>query len=419
MSERESALAAGRDEKEELNARASDLRVQLTALDGDLRTLGARLEKTRDSVRMLGEAIEDRRALATRLAAEEQETAQSLQERGAEWERMREALGKAEQELARLQEERKQLLDGLAENREAAAANRAEMEALQNRSHRLELRMTQIESEISFCERTLAEEYRISLEEAEQRAQPVESRTAAQQRVKELQAGIEALGEVNVGSIEEYERVKERLEFLGGQRADLEAAREDLQQAIKEIDGEATTRFLAAFDQVQREFQGFFVRLFGGGRAELSLTDTENVLECGVDVTVTVPGKKTRDLLQLSGGERALTAAAILFALLKVKPSPFVILDEVDAPLDDSNIGRYANLLREFAQQSQFIVITHNKGTMEAADVLYGVTMQEPGSSKLIGMRLRDPEPRQVEAAPAPRAEASEAPPEERAEEAA
>ncbi len=402
MAECESALAAGRDEKEELNERASELRVQVTALDGDLRALAARLEKVRDSAQMLGEAIADRRSLAERLALEEQEAIQNYQERTAEWERLREALQKAEQELARCQNERKELLDGLAQNREAAAGNRAEIEGLQNRAHRLELRLTQIESEIAFCERTLAEEYRISLEEAEQRAQPIDSRTATQQRVKELQKGIEALGDVNVGSIEEYERVKQRLEFLGGQRADLEAAREDLQQAIKEIDGEATSRFLVAFDLIQREFQGFFIRLFGGGRAELALTDKDNVLECGIDVTVTVPGKKTRDLLQLSGGERALTAAAILFALLKVKPSPFVILDEVDAPLDDSNIGRYANLLREFARQSQFIVITHNKGTMESADVLYGVTMEEPGSSKLIGMRLRDPGERQQEIVPAP-----------------
>ena len=125
-------------------------------------------------------------------------------------------------------------------------------------------------------------------------------------------------------------------------------------------------------------------------QGKLVLTDLENVLESGVDVTVTVPGKKTRDLLQLSGGERALTASAILFAMLKVKPSPFVILDEVDAPLDDSNIGRYGELLREFAQQSQFIIITHNKGTMEAADTLYGVTIEEPGVSRLLGVRLRD-----------------------------
>jgi chromosome segregation protein len=284
------------------------------------------------------------------------------------------------------------LLDGIAENRESAAGVRGEIEAFQNQMHRLEVRLTQIESEVGFCERTLAEEYRISLEEAEQKAGPIDSRTAAQKRVKELQGEIGALGEVNVGSIEEYERVKQRLEFLGEQRADLEAAREDLQQAIAEIDREATARFLASFEDIQREFQTFFVRLFNGGEAELRLTDESNVLECGIDVTVTVPGKKTRDLLQLSGGERALTATAILFSLLKVKPSPFVILDEVDAPLDDSNVNRYGDLLREFARQSQFIMITHNKGTMEAADVLYGVTMEEAGASKLIGMRLRDPD---------------------------
>jgi len=391
MAETESTLAAGRDEREELNATAAGLRMELTSVEGDRRALEARTEKVKQSLRMLESAIEEKRSLGMRLATNEREAVRISEEREAEWERLREAHEKAAAELARCQEERRALLDAIAENREAAAENRAQVETLQNRRHRLELRLTQIESEIAFCERTLAEEYRISIEEAERRAEPIDSRTAAQQGVKQLQAEVEALGDVNVGSIEEYERVRQRLEFLGGQRADLEAAREDLQQAIVEIDGEATGRFLAAFEMIQKEFQEFFVRLFGGGRGELSLTDGENVLECGIDVTVTVPGKKTRDLLQLSGGERALTAAAILFALLKVKPSPFVILDEVDAPLDDSNIGRYSALLREFARQSQFIVITHNKGTMEAADVLYGVTMEEAGTSKLIGMRLRDP----------------------------
>lgn len=391
MSHTESELAESREAREELTSTTAELRVRLTAAEGESRTLEARVGTIRQSLRLFDAATGEKRSLLERLAAAEQEAVSSLGERAAECERLHAAHQQADQELARCQEERKRLLDGLGANREAAATNRAEAEALQNRRHRLEIRLTQMESEVAFCERTIADEYRISLEEAEQRCQPIESRTAAQQRVKELQAAVEALGDVNVGSIEEYERVRERLEFLGGQRADLEAAREDLQQAIVEIDREATGRFLAAFDRIQRCFQEFFVRLFGGGRAELSLTDGGNVLECGIDVTVTVPGKKTRDLLQLSGGERALTAAAVLFALLKVKPSPFVILDEVDAPLDDSNIGRYSNLLREFARQSQFVVITHNKGTMEGADVLYGVTMEEAGASKIIGMRLREP----------------------------
>ncbi len=390
MAEAESALAAGRDAREELTATTSEMRVQLTEVEGDLRALEARVEKVRQSLRMLGAGIADKSSLRERAEAVQRDAEQGLGELGGECERLREAHRRAEEELVRSQEERSQRLESLATNREAAAETRAEIEAAQNRRHRLELRVTQLKSEIGFCERTLAEEYRITLEEAEQKAGPIESRTAAQQRVKELQAGVEGLGEVNLGSIEEYERVKQRLEFLSGQRADLDGAREDLQQAITEIDKEATARFLAGFERVRKELQRFFVRLFGGGSAELTLTDRENVLECGIDVTVTVPGKKTRDLLQLSGGERALTAAAILFSLLKVKPSPFVILDEVDAPLDDSNIGRYCDVLREFARESQFIVITHNKGTMEAADVLYGVTIEEAGVSTLIGMRLRD-----------------------------
>jgi chromosome segregation protein len=394
MAEVESALSDGRDAREELSRTTSEMRVKLTEVEGDLRALEARLEKVSQSLRVLDGAMADKRSLMDRLAASQHEAEASLGGMNEECERLWDAQRKAEEELARTQEQRRELLESLGTNREGAAETRAEIEALQNREHRLELRLTQIESEIGFCERTLAEEYRISIEEAERKAGPIESRTAAQQRVKELQVAVEALGEVNVGSIEEYERVKQRLEFLGGQRADLEGAREDIQQAIVEIDREATSRFLAGFEQVKKEFERFFIRLFGGGSAELTLTDKENVLECGIDVTVTVPGKKTRDLLQLSGGERALTAAAILFALLKVKPSPFVILDEVDAPLDDSNIGRYCDVLREFAQQSQFIVITHNKGTMEAADVLYGVTLEEAGVSKLIGMRLRDEQER-------------------------
>ena len=390
MAEAESALAAGRDAREDLTTTTSEMRVRLTEVEGDLRALEARVEKVRQSLQMLEAGIADKSSLRERAEAAQGDAEQSLGELGGECERLREAHRRAEEELVRSQEERSQRLESLATNREAAAETRAEIEAAQNRRHRLELRVTQLKSEIGFCERTLAEEYRITLEEAEQKAGPIESRTAAQQRVKELQAGVEGLGEVNLGSIEEYERVKQRLEFLSGQRADLDGAREDLQQAITEIDKEATARFLAGFERIQNELQRFFVRLFGGGSAELTLTDRENVLECGIDVTVTVPGKKTRDLLQLSGGERALTAAAILFSLLKVKPSPFVILDEVDAPLDDSNIGRYCDVLREFARESQFIVITHNKGTMEAADVLYGVTIEEAGVSTLIGMRLRD-----------------------------
>jgi len=398
MADSETAVRTGRDAREELTQATSDLRVSLTAVEGDLRALDARLEKVKEARHLLTSGLADKRALLDRLAASLQQTEGSLADVQADCERLRQHHGQAEEDLASNQSERQQVLERISANLEAAARNREESEAMQQRLHRSQLRTTQLDSEIGFLERTLLDEYRLTLDQAEQAAGPIESRAAAKEQVAQLQAQIDALGEVNLGAVEEYERVKERVEFLQTQRADLEAAREDLQQAIIRIDEEATGRFLAAFEALQREFRIFFVRLFGGGHADLTLTSGDNVLESGVDVTVTAPGKKTRDLLQLSGGERALTATAILFALLKVKPSPFVILDEVDAPLDDSNVGRYCEVLREFAQQSQFIVITHNKGTMEATDVLYGVTMQEPGVSSLIGIRLRDAD----EATPAP-----------------
>jgi chromosome segregation protein len=390
MAEIEAALREGQETREKLSDVMGELRVQVTAAEGELRALGERTAKSRQSLEALETSVADKRALREQLEESRQQTEQSLEAVRTEGQRLREQHAQAEQEAEKSRAQRQQLLDLLAANREADGQLREELERAQERLHRSQLRTTQLDSELSFTERTLADEYRISLEEAEQRAQPIESRTAAKEQVKTRQAQIDALGEVNLGAVEEYERVTERLEFLGTQRGDLEKAREDVEQTILQIDREATSRFLSAFDQLNEEFQRFFVRLFNGGHAELVLTDAENVLESGVDVSVTVPGKKTRDLLQLSGGERALTASAILFAMLKVKPSPFVILDEVDAPLDDSNVGRYSEVLEEFAQESQFVIITHNKGTMEVADTLYGVTMAEAGVSRLLGVRLRD-----------------------------
>jgi len=388
--ESEQALRAGREAREKLGERATERRVTLTALEGDLRAVAARIEKIRDHQHAVAASITAKESLIARLQEARGETQSALERTQGECQRLREHHRRAEEELTRVREHRQALLDQLAANREAEAKLREEIESAQARLHRSQLRTTQLDSEIGFTERTLMEEYRISLEEAGKRAEPVESRTAAHARAKELQGQLDALGEVNLGAIEEYERVRERLDFLTGQRADLEAARSDLEQVMVETDREATSRFLAAFEMLRKEFRVLFTRLFDGGEADLVLTDTQDVLECGVDVTVTVPGKKTRDLLQLSGGERALTAAALLFALLKVKPSPFVILDEIDAPLDDANVGRYSEVLRDFTRDSQFIIITHNKGTMEAADTLYGITMEEAGVSRLIGVRLRD-----------------------------
>ncbi|MGV3720751.1 MAG: hypothetical protein ACO1SX_07550, partial [Actinomycetota bacterium] len=213
-----------------------------------------------------------------------------------------------------------------------------------------------------------------------------------------LRRQIRSLGSINPDAPEQYEEAKERFEFLTNQRADLDQAREQLEEAIREIDLASRETFLKAFQEIALAFDEMFKKLFGGGSTELKLTDPEDILETGIDIIVQPPGKRQQNLLLLSGGERALTAAAMLFALLKVRPSPFCVMDEVDAPLDESNVGRFAEAIRDFSARTQFIIVTHNRGTMERADTLYGVTMEERGVSKVLSCSLGDPVVSRVEA---------------------
>jgi len=209
-------------------------------------------------------------------------------------------------------------------------------------------------------------------------------------KVKLLKLSIEELGPVNLTAIEEYERVLERHTFLTEQRNDLIEAQNTLNETIREMDEEMATRFKESFDKIQQQFREVFRELFGGGHADLILLDPDNLLETGIEIVAQPPGKKLQSLSLLSGGERALTAIALLFAILNSRPVPFVILDEVEAALDEANVERYSRYLRKLSRDTQFIVITHRKGTMEGADVLYGITMQESGVSKLVSVKLED-----------------------------
>ncbi len=215
-------------------------------------------------------------------------------------------------------------------------------------------------------------------------------RRAALQEIEMLSNQIGDLGQVNLGAVAQYDAVKERLDFLTTQRDDLEGAQRELDAIIAEIDGRMREQFLTTFRAIQLAFEEIFVKVMDGGTTKLSLTLPENLLETGIDLRVQMPGKAAQDIGLLSGGERALTALSFMMAILKVRPSPFVVLDEVDAPLDQSNVGRFTDLLREFTDTTQFIVITHNNGTMQAADVLYGVTQQEAGVSTLMSVRLAE-----------------------------
>ena len=212
-----------------------------------------------------------------------------------------------------------------------------------------------------------------------------------------LRRRIRALGPINPDAVEEYASSSERFEFLSTQKADLEGAQEQLLEAIREIDEASRDIFHDAFQVIAEAFDRMFRRLFGGGSTKLTLTDPTDVLETGIEINVQPPGKRRQNLALLSGGERALTASALMFALLEVRPSPFCVLDELDAPLDDANVGRFADVLKSLTDRTQFLVITHNRGTMEAADTLYGVTMQTKGVSSVLSCQLSDPIVQQVE----------------------
>ncbi|MBI4341706.1 MAG: chromosome segregation protein SMC [Candidatus Omnitrophica bacterium] len=208
------------------------------------------------------------------------------------------------------------------------------------------------------------------------------------QQVQKLRGQLEGMGPVSLGSVDEYDELKRRLEFLQTQQQDLVQAREDLKHSIAQINKAARAQFRDTFERIKQEFQHYYTRLFNGGQADLLLMDEEDILECGIDIVARPPGKRLQSISLLSGGERALTAIALLFALFKVRPSPFCILDEIDAPLDEANVDRFTKVLEEFLELSQFILITHNKKTITKADSLYGVTMAEAGISQILSAKL-------------------------------
>ncbi|GAM12559.1 chromosome segregation protein SMC [Mesobacillus selenatarsenatis] len=253
-----------------------------------------------------------------------------------------------------------------------------------------EVKLNRLDVELDNKLAHLREEYLLSFEAAKEQYPLSIPADEARRRVKLIKMAIEELGTVNLGAIEEYERVSERYEFLLEQRNDLQEAKDTLFLVIEEMDHEMKKRFEHTFTAIRSHFESVFQALFGGGRADLRLTQPEDLLNTGVEIVAQPPGKKLQNLGLLSGGERALTAIALLFSILKVRPVPFCILDEVEAALDEANVYRFAQYLKKYRDETQFIVITHRKGTMEEADVLYGVTMQESGVSKLVSVRLED-----------------------------
>jgi chromosome segregation protein len=288
--------------------------------------------------------------------------------------------------------ERAEWLKQLEEQENETREQRQQLKKVEEQLHQTEVKATRLDVELDNLLKKLAEEYELSYELAKERYPVPENISQAQTEVRELKRAISGLGDVNLGAIEEFARVSERYGFLSEQQNDLIDAKTTLYHVIREMDEEMSKRFKVTFEAIRSHFGLVFAKLFGGGRADLVLSEPDNLLDTGIEIVAQPPGKKLQNLQLLSGGERALTAIALLFSILRVKPVPFCVLDEVEAALDEANVSRFAEYLREFSESTQFIVVTHRKGTMEEADVLYGVTMEEGGVSKLVSVRLEDEE---------------------------
>jgi chromosome segregation protein len=399
--EQEQALAEERERLERLRAEAarcgeeySAARAEAASAEERRRGLAAALGRVEAQ---LGEIEARRGELGCELERLERERARLVEESAALEERLGELAGEiagAGELVSRLETSETERRRELAALAEELRGLRAEQEDAQQKRAQIELELVRRQSELRFLDETSRSELNqpaAELSQGEEVTPDGEALAAAEQKYQELKARIEALGPVNPQALEEYQQTAQRYEFLNEQRQDLLDSIRDTEQAIREIDAETRKRFQEAFSAINAHFQEMFRVLFDGGSAEMRLTDPENLAESGIDIVASPPGKRLQNVLLLSGGEKALAALALLLAIFRFQPSPFCVLDEVDAPLDDPNIDRLVRVLRAMSAQTQFIIITHTKRTMEAAQALYGVTMQEPGVSKLVSVRFQNP----------------------------
>ena len=390
------AASGGRQEltakREELSAKIAEIKLEVVAynkeieaLEGAMRDLHARRQDAaghkaalQAQITTLAEANE---ALQERIA-EKNRQAEALREQAAASGAQIEALAARRTEGEAMQTKLRQQSREKAEERELAGREAA----------RLEEKCGAVQKDVDDVVRRLYEEYELTRTEAEAAAKPIADPAAANRRLGELKSKIRGLGSVNVDAIEEYKEVSERYEFLNAQVQDVEVSKDELLALIGELTVQMREIFIERFKQINYNYGIVFAEMFGGGKGELKLSDPDDILHSGIEMHVQPPGKVILNLDVLSGGEKALAAIALLFAILKVTPSPFCVLDEIEAALDDVNVDRYAAYLRRMCDNTQFIAITHRRGTMEEADVLYGVTMQEQGVSKLLELRASEVE---------------------------
>ena len=376
--------------REELSDLLQDLRLRIVTKQKDIETLKAEIQlavasgENQDShVQELKTQIEAISANNTNLELKIENTKNTIKA-------LRQKVDDANALIEATNNQRDELEKRSVELRQKERDKNSERELASNEYSRLEERKLNLQKQFDDIIAKLWDEYELSRSEAQKQAVEIEDLSAAKTRLAELKQKIKSLGNVNISAIEEYKEVSERYEFMKTQVADVENSKKEIERLINDLTKQMKEVFVVSFAEINKNFTATFKELFGGGTASLELSDPENILTSGIDIIVHPPGKIVVHLEALSGGEKALVAIALYFAILKVRPAPFCVMDEIEAALDEVNVDRFAQYLRNLTESTQFILITHRRGTMEEADVLYGVTMQDEGISKLLELRTSE-----------------------------
>ena len=373
---------------DDLNFDITNLKISVSSFDESEASIQEIQERINQELENAHTSIENKNTQIEQIKKDNEDLEKSIQETLQKIEEVKESVNSSSSKIEELKKERAQKSEKLSKQEDEITAKFKVIEDLKGQLVKLDVKKTKIEEDINGIINKMWEEYELTPNNAEQYQKP-ENVALTQRRVNSLRTEIRELGSVNVDSIEEYKNLKDRYDFMSEQRLDLENTMSKLRKVISDMTQIMKEQFKEKFKVINKNFGEVFAELFGGGKAELTLEDEENILECGIEITVQPPGKKLQNMMLLSGGEKAFTAIALLFAILKINPAPFCVLDEIEAALDDVNVFRYADYLKKFTDHTQFLVITHRKGTMEAADTVYGVTMEESGISKLLSMKLK------------------------------
>ena len=373
---------------DDLNFDITNLKISVSSFDESEASIQEIQERINQELENAHTSIENKNTQIEQIKKDNEDLEKSIEETLQKIEEVKESVNSSSSKIEELKKERAQKSEKLSKQEEEMTAKFKVIEDLKGQLVKLDVKKTKIEEDINGIINKMWEEYELTPNNAEQYQKP-ENVALTQRRVNNLRTEIRELGSVNVDSIEEYKNLKDRYDFMSEQRLDLENTMSKLRKVISDMTQIMKEQFKEKFKVINKNFGEVFAELFGGGKAELTLEDEENILECGIEITVQPPGKKLQNMMLLSGGEKAFTAIALLFAILKINPAPFCVLDEIEAALDDVNVFRYADYLKKFTDHTQFLVITHRKGTMEVADTVYGVTMEESGISKLLSMKLK------------------------------